>query len=161
MSDAGQDPFDDVLRARARALAHAREEQTEETVALLPFVVGGEQYAVEVTAVHQVLDAAGLHPLLGAPRGVIGALLSRTRAVPVLDLRLLLGLEGAGFSDLRRVVVLEDGADLYGVAVERLERRVEVPRAALRAAGKAPFRFIGPERLPVLDPSRVGLLEAR
>jgi purine-binding chemotaxis protein CheW len=148
---------DAILRARARELAQVREVQTGRVLSILPFEVGGETYGVEVTSVHQVLDAANVSPLLGAPRGVLGAIVSRTRPVPVLDLRSLLGLEGGGLTDLQRVVVLDDAGDLFGIAVERVAPRADLPADQLRAAEGGPFKWLGPERLAVLDPARLGL----
>ena len=147
---------DAVLRARARELAQARETTTAETVSLLPFEVGGERYAVEATAVHQVLDARLIDPLLGAPRGVVGAIMSRSRPVPVFDLRHLLGLEGGGLIDLVRVILVDDAGDLFGFAVESVSPRVEVLTADLRPADAAPFRWMAPGPTAVLDPARLG-----
>jgi purine-binding chemotaxis protein CheW len=149
-----------ILRERARELAQERETRGVETVPLLPFEVGGERYAVEVTGVHQVLDARSVDPLLGAPRGVIGATVSRGRPVPVFDLRSLLGLDGGGLTDLTRVVVVDDDGDLFGFAVERVSARLDVPATDLRPADSGPFRWMAPDRLPVLDPSRLGLAVA-
>ena len=92
VSDPGSDA---ILRERARELAQARDEESADVQVILPFEVAGDRYAVEVMRVHQVLDSRRVHPLLGAPRGVIGAVVARTRPVPVLDLRHLLGLEAA------------------------------------------------------------------
>jgi len=159
--DAG-DRTDSVLRERARDLARAREEAApRELRIVLPFEVSGERYAVEALRVHQVLDAAGLHPILGAPAGVIGAILARARPVPVLDLRPLLGLDEVGLSDLRRVVVLEDGDDLFGIAVEAILRRLEVPLEAVRAAPPGPFLWLAPGHVPVLDVARLGVTGGR
>jgi purine-binding chemotaxis protein CheW len=146
-----------VLRERARELAQAREEERVDVRVLLPFEVAGDRYAVEVVKVHQVLDARWVHPLLGAPRGVVGAIMSRTRPVPVLDLRHVLGLEGGGLSDSQRVVVLDDDGDLFGLAVERVGRRIELPEAELRAPEAGPFAWVTPDRRAVLDPARLGV----
>jgi purine-binding chemotaxis protein CheW len=146
-----------VLRERARELAQARETETAGTVSLLPFEVGGERYAVEVTGVHQVLDARAIDPLLGSPRGVLGAIVSRGRPVPVFDLRALLGLDGGGLADLVRVVLVDDGGDVFGFAVERVAARVEVATTDLRPAEAGPFRWMAPDHVAVLDPSRLGV----
>jgi len=146
-----------VLRERATELARAREvARPTEFRVVLPMEVSGERYAVEARQVHLVLDAAGLHPILGAPRGVLGAIVARARPVPVLDLRTLLGLEESGLSDLRRVVVVEDGDDLYGIAVEAIFRRLEVPVGEVRAAPPGPFLWLAPGHVPVLDVARLG-----
>lgn len=146
-----------VLRARARELALAREEARVEIVPLLPLELAGRRFAVEVVHVHQVVDARRIDPLLGAPTGVLGAVISRKRPVPVFDLRHVLGLKGGGLQDLHRVVVIDDDGDLYGVAVERVARRLEVPRADLRPAGPGPFRWVTPDRTAVLEPARIAL----
>ena len=158
-ADAAPTPADReaILRARARELAQVREVRAERTIPILPFEVGGERYGVEVTAIHHVLDAAGVSSLLGSPRGVIGAIVSRTRPVPVLDLRHLLGLEGGGLSDLGRVIVLDDAGDLFGIAVERVSARTDVAEGDLRPAESGPFKWIAPNRLAILDPARLGL----
>jgi purine-binding chemotaxis protein CheW len=156
--EAGADARRDaVLRERARELAQARETESAGTVSLLPFEVGGERYAVEVTRVHQVLDARAIDPLLGAPRGVLGAITSRGRPAPVFDLRSLLGLDGGGLSDLARVVLVDDGGDVFGFAVERVAARVEVATTDLRPADAGPFRWMAPDQVAVLDPSRLGV----
>jgi purine-binding chemotaxis protein CheW len=146
-----------ILRARGRDLAQARESAIADVVALLPFEAAGERYALEVRDVHQVLDSRLVDPLLGAPRGVVGAVMSRSRPVPVFDLRALLGLEGGGLSDLLRVVLVEDAGDVYGFAVERVSARVDVLRAELRPGEGGPFRWMAPGRLAVLDPARLGV----
>lgn len=157
---AATDPGSDaILRERARELARARDEERADVHVILPFEVAGDRYAVEVVRVHQVLDSRRVHPLLGAPRAVIGAVVARTRPVPVLDLRHLLGLEGGGLSDLKRVIVLDDDGDLFGIAVERVGRSTEIPRAERRPPQAGPFAWVTPDRLAVLDPARLGVGE--
>lgn len=146
-----------VLEERARLIAGTRDDHHEETVAVLAFSVGGERYAVDIGAVAQVLEAKGLSPLPAAPPWLLGAMVARTRVVPVLDLRQLLGLEGGGMSDLAKVVVAERGGEAFGLAVETLEGRIEVPRAGLSPAGASdgPFIWIAPDRLALLDLERL------
>jgi purine-binding chemotaxis protein CheW len=146
-----------ILRERARELALVRDVRRARTTSILPFEAGGERFGVEVRGIHQVLDASAVSPLLGAPRGVIGAIVSRTRPVPVLDLRQVLGMEGGGLSDLQRVVVLDDAGDLFGIAVERVAPRVDVPDEELAAADGAHFKWIAPGRVAILDPARIAV----
>lgn len=145
-----------ILEERAAAVARAREEAQAGGLPVLAFRVGGERYAVEVGSVFQVVDAGGLTPLPATPPWVLGVVLARTRVVPVLDLRAMLGLEGGGMSDLSKVVVLEDAGDLFGLAVEELEGRVDLDRQSLATCAEGPFAWIAPDRLAVLDLARVG-----
>jgi purine-binding chemotaxis protein CheW len=125
-------------------------------VPVLAFTVAGERYALDIDAVAQVLEAKGLWPLPASPPWLLGAMVARTRVIPVVDLRQLLGLEGGGLSDLTRVVVAEHEGEAFGLAVEALEGRVEVPREGLVPAEKGPFRWIAPDRLALLDLAKLG-----
>lgn len=147
----------EVLAERGRAIAASREAARPESEPVLAFTVGGERYAVSVEAVSQVLEARGLHPLLAAPPWLLGAIVARTRVVPVLDLRQLLGLSGGGMSDLGKVVVVEHEGEAFGLAAEALEGRLEVPRAGLAPAAAGPFRWVAPDRLALLDLGVLGL----
>ncbi|HZI16030.1 MAG TPA: chemotaxis protein CheW [Myxococcus sp.] len=146
----------EVLSARAQALAGTRGEKRVQVLSVLAFQVGGERYAVRIEHVDHVLEARGLAPLPGAPRHVLGALVSRSRVVPVLDLRQLLGLEGGGMSDLGKVVVVEVEDEAFGLAAEAVEGRKELPRAELSHPPPGPFLFLTPDRLTVLDLEQLG-----
>ncbi len=147
----------ELMLERARELARPRDTPIAGGLVVLTFHAGGLAWAVEVARVFQVLEADRIHPLLGARPPVLGAILARTRPVPVLDARRVLGLSGAGLSDLQRVVVLSDEGDLFGLAVERVGRRIELAPAQLAPAETGGLRFTGPDRLGVLDVARLGL----
>lgn len=150
-----------VLEERGRVVARTREEAAAEGVAVFAFRVCGERYAVEVGSVFQVLDARGLSPLPACPPWLLGAIVARTRVVPVLDLRALLGIEGGGMSDLTMVVVVEHEGDVFGLAAEELEGRIEVPRDGLAPDGAGRFAWVAPDRLALLDLSRLGAPSGR
>jgi purine-binding chemotaxis protein CheW len=153
----GEERRREVLAERARAIAGSREAARTECEAVLAFTVGGERYALPVEAVSQVLEARGLQPLLAAPPWLLGAMVARTRVVPVLDLRPLLGLDGGGLNDLGKVIVVEHEGEAFGIAAEALEGRLEVPRAGLAPAAAGPFRWVAPDRLALLDLAKLGL----
>lgn len=146
----------EVLAQRARALAGSRQEARREVLHVLAFRVGGERYGVPLETVDHVLESRGLCPLPGAARHVLGALVSRSRVVPVLDLRQLLGLEGGGMSDLSRVVVVEAQGEAFGLAAEEVEGRLELARAELSRPPPGPFLHLTPDRRTVLDVERLG-----
>jgi purine-binding chemotaxis protein CheW len=142
-----------ILAERARSLASAREQTRSATMLeVVAFRVGGERYAVPIGKVDEILEIKGLCPLLGAPRHVLGALVARSRVLPVLDLRQVLGLKGGGMSDLTKVVALTEGEELFGVAVEEVEGKLELPRPDESAQSPTgPFVFVASDRLAVLD----------
>jgi len=154
--DASPEQRKAILSSRAKALAGERVREQAEKISLLSFKGGGERYAVTIDEVDEVLEIKGLSPLLGTPRQVLGALVARSRVVPVLDLRLLLGLEGGGMSDLTKVVVVGKSEDLFGLAVEEIEGKLELPKAGWVRPGTGPFQHVTADRLAVLDLSMLG-----
>jgi len=141
-----------VLGERARALAGTREKQRAvATMEVVAFKVGGERYAVPIGKVDEILEIKGLHPLLGVPRHVLGAMVARARILPVLDLRHMLGLSGGGMSDLTKVVAVTEGEELFGLAVEEVEGKLELERPEKGAPAAGPFLFVTADRLAVLD----------
>jgi len=146
----------EVLSVRAKALAGSREQVRPEVLVVLVFQVGGERYGVLIEQVDHVLESRGLCMLPGAPRHVMGALVSRSRVVPVLDLRQLLGLEGGGMSDLAKVVVVDVAGDAFGIAAEVVDGRQELLRSTLSQPPPGPFMYLTPDRLTVLDVAQMG-----
>jgi purine-binding chemotaxis protein CheW len=140
-----------LLEARARAIAEARDAPATEGIPVLAFRLGGRSMAVEVADVGQVLEARGIWPLPATPSWLLGALAARTRVVPVLDLRPMLGMAASGTTLLRRVIVLERGAEAFAVAVESLDGRRDVPSAAVAAPGPGPYKWATRDGLVVLD----------
>jgi purine-binding chemotaxis protein CheW len=149
----------EILARRARAVAAVRAPEATDGVEVLAFQVAGERYALALSEVIQVLDARGLAPLPGAPRWLVGAVAARTGVVPVVDLRQRLGLEGGGLADATQIVVVEHEGEAFGIAVERLDGRLTVPRAGL-AAGSGAVRWVTPDRLALLDVARVARADA-
>ena len=80
-----------VLRERARKLARPLDQDSRpsESIEALVFALGGEQYALAVGAVSEVLPLRGLTPLPGVPAFLTGVVNHRGRVLAVLDLRRL------------------------------------------------------------------------
>jgi purine-binding chemotaxis protein CheW len=140
-----------LLEARARAIAEAREAPRTEGIPVLAFRLGGMALAVEVADVGQVLEARGIWPLPASPPWLLGALVARTRIVPVLDLRPMLGLPAHGTTQLRRVIVLERAGDAYAVAVELLDGRRDIPSADVVPPRPGPYKWATVDGMAVID----------
>lgn len=111
----------------------------------LTFVAGGEEYALGILDVRDILELSCVTALPAAPRAVRGVVTVSGRFVPVVDLGVPLGCPPAAETCHSCVVVVESGTEMVGVLVDALERVVEVPLCALRPAlasrGRPPPRF--------------------
>ncbi len=146
-----------ILAERTQALAAVPEQLERETWPVLAFLLAGRRHAVPAAQVRQILEARRLSALCGAPPWMLGAIQARAQVVPVLDLRVLLGLSGGGIADATRVLLLEDDGDQFAVAVDEVEGRLELARDEVGETTEGgPVRWVGPGRLAVLDPARLG-----
>ena len=68
--------------------------------------VADEIFAAPVTKVQEILDMRAISRLPRAPQNFLGIIDVRGQGVPVLDLRLTLGMEPAGDTETTRIVVL-------------------------------------------------------
>lgn len=89
--------------------------------------VADEVFAAPVAKVQEILDVRPISRLPRAPENLLGIIDVRGTGVPVLDLRLTLGMEGAADTENTRIVVLSvDSATGPVVVGLRTDRVFEV-----------------------------------
>jgi len=123
----------------AQAQAQAEADQAAERAAgeseqrgshhLVTFGLGRECYGVPIEMVQEIIRAAGITPVPGAPSQVRGVINLRGRIIPVLDLSKRLGLPEREESDEQRIMVVELGAKRLGMLVDSVAQVIRVPAA--------------------------------
>lgn len=100
------------------------------------FQVNGQEYALSVDQVVEVLRMASLTPVAEAPTGFAGILNLRGYAVPVLDMvQRLAGMKRTAGLDQAIVVVQMDGR-LVGLVVDAVDEVVTLDEASVRPPDK-------------------------
>ncbi len=84
----------------------------------LPFKLGEEVYALEVTAIQEVVEGGTVYDLPGSPEQVSGAIGFHGRILPVIDLPRLLGFAVKERAERLLVLVAEHGP--LALAVDQL-----------------------------------------
>jgi purine-binding chemotaxis protein CheW len=86
--------------------------------------VAGETFAIPVAEVQEILDTQPISRLPQSPANVLGMIDVRGQTVPVVDLRLTLGLAALDDSDTTRIVVMAmtgpAGEHRLGVRTDRV-----------------------------------------
>jgi purine-binding chemotaxis protein CheW len=96
---------------------------------LLSFSTGGEEYAVGVFEVREIIRGHAVTVIPRCPPYLLGVISLRGEIVPVLDLRLRLGLGSRGEEGEPMMVVVRSGQDTAGLLVERIVGMLQVPEA--------------------------------
>jgi purine-binding chemotaxis protein CheW len=130
----------------------ARAAAREQTLQMINFTVRGDEYAVEIQKVREVINFRELTQLPG-------------EVIPVIDLREKFGLTHEAYSPLTSVVIVEIGRKAVGVVVDSVRHVIRVAPGEL--APSPPFvgglsgRFVsgvaklGERLIVVLDMDRI------
>jgi purine-binding chemotaxis protein CheW len=94
------------------------------------FRLGGEDYALEVLRVQEVLDVQSMTEVPGSPKALLGVINLRGHVVPVYDLRIPFGMPPGGRANRAPSVLIvetEEGNDgqVTGLVVDRVSDVLE------------------------------------
>ena len=101
--------------------------QVERPTRWVTFQLAGENYAVNVLNVHEVLKNAELTPVPGAPDSVIGIINLRGNVVTVMDGRQRFALPSIPMTDASRILILEVDQQILGLLVDSVAEVIELP----------------------------------
>lgn len=90
-------------------------------VELLVIHVDGKQFAIQVDAIAEVIDAVETIAFIDKPAGVHGLINLRGEIVPVHDLRHYIGNPTRELMASDEIVIMIDGAVKIGVAVDGID----------------------------------------
>jgi len=93
---------------------------------LLVFVLHREKYAIPIHDITLIIDERDITPIPNAPPFLKGILTLRGKIVNVLDVAARLGIRRPSAPEGRKIVILDMGADHFGLLVDGIEQLVEV-----------------------------------
>jgi len=112
--------------------APSRAERTE--VQLCTFRVSGEDFAVDIMRVREIIPPAHLTPIPEAPSHVAGVFRLRGDVVPVVDLSRRLGLKPSQPTRRSKFIVVKVAGRQLGLMVDEVCEVLRLPREELRPA---------------------------
>lgn len=106
------------------------------------FELAGQQYAVPILKVFEVLASADIEPVPMAPRGVLGVINLRGSIVTVMDLRIWLGFEPA--QTHRCILIINHDNQPVGFCVDRIIEVLNISKDAIRPVPNAAGTEVSP-----------------
>ena len=101
---------------------------------LCTFRVGGEDYALDIMRVREIITPLPVTPVPRAPSFVEGVVRLRGDVIPVLDVRKRLGLPAAPPTRKTRVLIVSVAGRRLGLVVDEVAEVLRLPRTAIRPA---------------------------
>jgi purine-binding chemotaxis protein CheW len=111
-----------ILRKRANELAkeHHNEENADQNLEYVEFILAYENYGIELSYVREVYPLKDFTPVPCTPSFILGVTNIRGEIISVLDIRSFFGLPFPGLTDLNRVIVLRTGALNLGILADKI-----------------------------------------
>ncbi len=111
---------------------------------LLVFLLARERYAIPIHDIALIIEERPLTPVPNAPPFFVGILTLRGKIVNVIDVAARLGIRRAARPEGRKIVILDLGADHFGLLVDGIEPLAEVDLQTLEPPPEG-FRPVGQE----------------
>ena len=116
----------------------------------LTFLLGDEEYGVEILNVQEIKSWGPCTPLPRAPRHLLGVINLRGAIVPIIDLRRRFGLDDATYDSTTAIIIVrseeEDQVRIVGLVVDRVSEVYHLDRATIQdnadVAGTVQGNFI-------------------
>lgn len=100
----------------------------------LSFQLFGEEYAVEVLKVREIIGIIDITPVPQTPAYVKGVINLRGKVIPVIDLRLRFGLPETSYTEETCIIVVEVSGVLMGTIIDTVLEVLDIKSDDIEAA---------------------------
>jgi purine-binding chemotaxis protein CheW len=107
---------------------------TESCLEFLCFRVSDEIYGINIMDIKEIIKPREVTEVPRAPHFVSGILSLRGTIIPIIDMRVRLGLDRAEPTGKERIIVIKNNNSLSGLLVDEVIQVVQVPQDAVEAA---------------------------
>ncbi|MGI5865223.1 MAG: chemotaxis protein CheW [Myxococcales bacterium] len=128
----------------------AQPEQTraDEIVQLCAFVVGGEEYVVDIMRISEIIQPLKITAVPHAPECIEGVINLRGAIIPVVDLRKRLSLPQTKPTKKSKYIICNVGGRRVGLGVDAVTEVMRIPRSSIKRTPsllgqKGPRFFLG------------------
>ncbi len=105
-----------------------KKHESEELLQLVSFKIGNEEFGVDILKVKEINRMVDITKVPNAPVFVEGIINLRGSVIPVIDLRIKLGLASIKHGKDTRVVVTEINNQTVGFVVDQVSEVLRIPR---------------------------------
>ncbi|UCD84439.1 MAG: chemotaxis protein CheW [Deltaproteobacteria bacterium] len=116
---AGED-FPELTGEELFGQAVGDEEEIEEPLEILCFMLANEEYAVDIMEIKEVIKVPEITEVPRVPEFVLGIISLRGTIIPVFDLRKRLGLKTKEMSRATKIIIASDNGKNLGMVVDKV-----------------------------------------
>jgi len=102
------------------------ESATERAGKYLTFVLAEEEYGLEILKVREIIGLMDITAVPRTPEHVKGVINLRGKVIPVIDLRLKMGMPEAERTDQTCIIVVDIGDEEMGIIVDKVSEVLDI-----------------------------------
>ncbi len=116
-----------------KQVAEEEEVIVEDYEHLVGFIIGSEEFAVDIHLVKEIIDVPDITRVPNAPAHVLGVINLRGQIVPVIDLRIKFNLPYAPSEneEEKKIVVVETDDKVVGIMVDAVTHVLRIPSSTI------------------------------
>jgi purine-binding chemotaxis protein CheW len=104
---------------------------TDDLIQLVTFVLGSEEYAVNILKVQEINRMTDITLVPNSPPHVEGVINLRGKVIPVVNLRKKFGMEEKDDNSDSRIMIVDLGGSTMGIIVDAVSEVLRVPPSVL------------------------------
>jgi len=112
----------------------SEEEEEEEKLHLVGFMLSGEEYAFEIGQVQEIIRITGWTRVPNAPGHIMGVINLRGRIIPVVDPKVRMGMTATEQTRDSRIMIVEAGKKVLGLLVDSVSQVLRLPTRVIEEA---------------------------
>ena len=115
--------------AQSTAAAAVLAEDSEQIKQLVSFILGKEEFGVDILMVQEIIRLATITPIPNAPEFIEGVINLRGKIIPIIDLRkrLKISKDAAENAKHTRILVIEIDGNVTGFIVDAVSEVLKIP----------------------------------
>lgn len=110
------------------------EENLDEVVQLVGFVVGNEEFSVPILSIQEIIKPIEWTRVPRTPDYVLGVFNLRGTVIPLVDLRKKFGLASEKMTDDSRFIVMKNEFETAGFVIDRLTEAIRLKKSEIGPA---------------------------
>jgi len=153
-----------ILKQRAKALSREpeMEEETQDYIEVVEFLLANEKYGIESSYVREVYPLTEIVSVPCTPSFLLGVINVRGQILSVIDIKKFFDLPEKGLADLNKVIIIRNEKMEFGILADVILGTLSIPLNELQVSLptltdiRAKYlKGVAKERVTILDAEKI------
>jgi len=110
-----------------------QEKENQELLQLVNFKIGNEEFGADILKIQEIIRTIAITKVPNSPDFIEGVINLRGRVIPVIDLRIKLGMQKKEHDNHTRIIVVEIMGKVMGFIVDSVSKVLRIPKSITEA----------------------------